>query len=155
MAKKVHEWVVRALQENGYNQADLSREWGKLEGRPLDDAVVSRWIGTGAPKLTVGRILVLAQMLKTTSDVVMAHAAEAEGIKVRPPAPPTPVVSSRPKVVVMQRHDGEALHAAPGGGNDVAAALANAQEAVRRVQELLPNAKVHFSVVLNNGDATK
>lgn len=145
--KKVHEWVVRALQEQGYNQADLTREWGKHENRALDDAVTSRWITTGAPKITVSRVLVLAQMLKTTTDVIMSRVAEAEGIKVRAVAPPgTP--APRPSSGAAGARMAAGIN---GEGDAVAAALANAQAAVKRVQELLPNAKVHFSVVLNNG----
>jgi hypothetical protein len=141
MAAKIHEWAVRALHEKGYTQADLTREWGRNEDRDLDDAVVSRWIAIGAPKITFSRILVLSKMLGKSADQVIASIAHAEGVTIvgpKPPAPAHPLPSATQKP-------------ADGAAGDLGEALNQAQLAVRRVQELLPNAKVHFSIVLNDG----
>src|SRR6516164_1703122 len=101
MAAKIHEWVVRALHGKGYTQADLTREWGRNEDRDLDDAVVSRWVAIGNPKITFSRILVLTKMLGRTADKILASIAHAEGITVKNPnlpaaAHPLPSATQKP-----------------------------------------------------------
>jgi len=119
---KKHGWLVGALADNGYQQRDLAQAW------KVDDAVVSRFISSGKPDLTPQRQMLLAQMLRMTNDQLLSRLyGEMRAIPPRP-----------------QQHE----HAA---ADDLAAALVNARRAVQRVQELLPDAKVHFSVVLNNG----
>jgi len=46
MARKNFWWLATALAERGHNQRDLTTAW------KVDDAVVSRFIGTGRPKAT-------------------------------------------------------------------------------------------------------
>lgn len=50
-------WVRTALAEAGHLQKDLAEAWG------CDEAVVSRWLKTGDPKLTWERAQTLAEML--------------------------------------------------------------------------------------------
>ena len=128
MAKKKHLWLVTALAERGHNQRDLAAAW------KVDDAVVSRFIGTGKPKATAERIHVLGQMLRMNSDELIARLVEG-----LPPRSPLPKPSAGART--------ENKSSPP---MSVEAALNEAKKAVQRLRELMPDARIHFSIDYSN-----
>lgn len=127
--KKLHGWLIGALEDRGFKRSDLARAW------KVDDAVVSRFVASGKPDITIDRIIVLAEMLQMPSDDLIKQLATGTPRLTVPTKAPPPHVSPPPN----------------DDGDTVTDALSAAQAAVKHVQELLPHAKVHFSVVLNNG----
>jgi hypothetical protein len=124
MAKRKYGWLVPALAERGHTQRDVANAW------KVDDATVSRFISTGKPKATLERFRILAQMLDMTSDELMARLVEE--------LPPRPLVS---KPLAGPRAEKSSLPP-----NSVEAALDDAKKAVQRLRELMPDARIHFSI---------
>jgi hypothetical protein len=122
--KRKHWWLVTALAERGHTQRDLAAAW------KVDDAVVSRFIGTGRPKATAERIHVLGQMLRMNSDELIARLGEG-------PPPRSPL----PKTSIAAGAEGSSL-----SPKSVEAALDEAKKAVQRLRELMPDARIHFSI---------
>jgi hypothetical protein len=127
MANKAHGWLISALADRGYKQSDVARAWG------VDDAVVSRFVATGKPDLTIERILILDEMLGVTADELMAGLRDG-----RMPCRAMPKTSMPPR------------GAGPPMG--VEAALNEARQAVQRLKELLPDARIHFSIDYSSGE---
>jgi hypothetical protein len=119
---KLHGWLVGALAGAGYQQRDLARAWR------VDDAVVSRFIGTGKPDLTPERQMMLAQMLGLTNDQLLAQLygdpPARTGIPLRPPQP------IRPAVALTKSDTVEA----------------EIRRAVERLEQLLPGARVSIHI---------
>jgi hypothetical protein len=124
VAKKKYWWLATALAERGHTQRDLATAW------KVDDAVVSRFIGTGKPKATPERIHVLAQMLSMNSGELIARLVE--GIPPRSLFEKTSILA------------GEENSSSP--PQSVEAALDEAKKAVKRLRELMPDARIHFSI---------
>ena len=124
MAKKKYWWLASALAERGHTQRDLAAAW------KVDDAVVSRFIGTGKPKATAERIHVLAQMLSINSGELIARLVE--GIPPR---------SQFDKIPISVREENSSLPP-----QSVEAALDEAKKAVQRLRQLMPDARIHFSI---------
>ncbi len=123
MAKKKYWWLVTALADRGHSQHDLATAW------KVDDAVVSRFIATGKPKATAERIHVLAQMLHMNAGELLARLVE--GI------PPRSLFD---KSITA----GEENSSSP--PQSVETALDEAKKAVQRLRELMPDARIHFSI---------
>ncbi len=124
MAKKKYWWLVTALADRGHSQHDLATAW------KVDDAVVSRFIATGKPKATAERIHVLAQMLHMNAGELIARLVEG--------LPPSSPFS---KIPIGVRAENSALPR-----KSVEAALDEAKKAVQRLRELMPDARIHFSI---------
>src|SRR4051794_29526810 len=69
-AQSRHEWLRPALAIAGHRQTDLAKEWG------VDDAVVSRFLKAGEPKLIFERAVTLARMLNMPLEELQARLAE-------------------------------------------------------------------------------
>jgi len=93
--RKLHGWLIGALQDAGYQQRDLAKAWR------VDDAVVSRFISSGKPDLTPERQMMLSQMLGLTNDQLLARlygGVSLPGvIQLRPPQPVTPPPAPQPQ----------------------------------------------------------
>lgn len=60
-----HSWIRGRLLDLGRQATDIAIVWGRLEGKKkLDDAVISRFIKTGTPTITLERAVVLAELLQ-------------------------------------------------------------------------------------------
>lgn len=130
MKTKTHGWLTGALADVGYKQCDLAKAW------EVDDAVVSRFISSGKPDLTPKRITTLAQMMRMTSDQLLARLNGGGAIGRAVPSEPQPRHASTP--------------ATPPHSDSIEATLADAQRAVQRLKSLLPGARIHFSINYNS-----
>jgi hypothetical protein len=122
-------WLVTALSDRGHMQKDLAKAWG------TDDAVVTRFISTGKPDLTPERQIALARMLGMDHNELIARmyegvapraVKEQDGEKSRQPVPAKPGIAPR--------------------SGDVNQTLADIQRGIKLLREMLPSAKIHFSI---------
>lgn len=97
-----------------------------------DEAVVSRFIKSGEPQLTFDRALSLSKKLEMSLDELNLRLQE--GIAPRTKARAAQVDPKQPNKVEP--------------ASDVATAMAEANSAVQRLKELLPNAKIVFQINL-------
>jgi hypothetical protein len=93
-------------------------------------AVVSCFIATGKPKATAERIHVLAQMLHMNAGELIARLVEG-----KPPG------SQFDKTPISPGEENSSLPP-----QSVEAALDEAKRAVQRLRELMPDARIHFSI---------
>jgi hypothetical protein len=132
--RKLHGWLIGALQDNGYQQRDLAKAW------KVDDAVVSRFISSGKPDLTPERQMILSQMLGLTNDQLLARlygGVSVPGvIALRPPPVPVPGPAPAPA-------------APPREQNHVTADVV-IRRCVERLEELLgPDVRVSIHIDFN------
>jgi predicted transcriptional regulator len=124
MSKRKYWWLVPALAERGHTQRDVANAW------KVDDATVSRFISTGKPKATLERFRILAQMLGMSNDELMARLVE----------------DVPPRHVASRSAAGARAEKSKPPPNSVEAALDDAKKAVQRLRELMPDARIHFSI---------
>jgi hypothetical protein len=67
MQRDKYGWIRTALMEAGKEQKDLAKAW------KCDAAVVSRWVKTGTPRLTIERAGILAGMLNMSREELLTR----------------------------------------------------------------------------------
>lgn len=123
---KRHAWLVRALMDQGHTQRDLAKEWG------IDDAVVTRFIATGKPDLTIERQQVLSRMLGLDHNELILRLTEGLAPRVKRPsaiskgAPPPP------------RDNGRILPPQAAPGSELERLMNELREAAERLRHYLP-----------------
>lgn len=128
-----HGWVRDALADHGKSQKDLATAWG------VDGAIVTRFIKTGEPELSMSRAEITANMIGMAFEEFRARIKE--GLAPRTRAPLRPIA---PAVARAQER-------ATGAPDETREALAALREAVDRAQRALPpGSKIDLSIKLND-----
>jgi len=121
--QKGHSWLKDVLGDQDYMQKDVAKAWG------CTDAVVSRFLKTGAPELTWDRALSLSRMLGIPLDELRLRLGERlpmqRGVKSKPPP------KHEPEVAAQKDCD----------------ALDNLKRAVDRARRELPDVEIKVSII--------
>jgi hypothetical protein len=139
-ARERHAWLRGALADRGLRAKDVAQRWG------VTDAVLSRFIKTGDPELSMARAQVLADMLGMPVGDLSKRIAEDLAPPPRRPEP-EPEADAEPEAPPAP-----AAPAAPHTGNGVRMLLNELKECAERVRHALPGYRVIVRVELQNGE---
>jgi ribosome-binding protein aMBF1 (putative translation factor) len=104
-----HHWLRIALMDRGLAQRDIARAWG------VDDAVISRFIRTGEPEMSVSRAQTLARLLNMDLTELLAKVPERQKSSSEPEAPaPSPNAETAPFLEELKAAVDKARAAMPG-----------------------------------------